>query len=52
MYIHIHTDLTIFSPFLPAQCQDCQEGRATGLVAVVVVVVAVCVCVRVGGLAM
>ena len=43
MYIHILTDLTIFSPFLPAQCQDCQEGRATGWVAVVVVCLKVAV---------
>ena len=33
---NIHTDLCIFSPFLPAQCQDCQEGRAPGWVVVVV----------------
>ena len=50
MYIHILTDLTIFSPFLPAQCQDCQEGRATGWVAVAaVVVVVVCLKVAVPG---
>ena len=34
--VYIHTDLSIFSPFLPAQCQDCQEGRAPGWVVVVV----------------
>ena len=35
-WVYIHTDLSIFSPFLPAQCQDCQEGRAPGWVVVVV----------------
>ena len=34
--VYIHTGLSIFSPFLPAQCQDCQEGRAPGWVVVVV----------------